>query len=90
MLTLRRVVKYGFLGGSVLGTGISLHQNNYDISGIGVVRFARAGVALVEIATIYQRELYFREWDIASSEAGRIRRQQIVCWNFVVLIVAYT
>jgi aarF domain-containing kinase len=68
MLTLRRVVKYGFLGGSVLGTGISLHHNNYDISGIGIVRFTRSGVSLVEIANIYRKDLYFREWDKSTKE----------------------
>lgn len=68
MFTLRRIVRYGFVGGSLVGTGISLHHNNYDISGIGIVRFARAGVALVQIATIYQRDLYFREWDKSSKE----------------------
>ncbi|CRK87158.1 CLUMA_CG000967, isoform A [Clunio marinus] len=68
MFTLRRVIRYGFIGGSILGTGISLHHNNYDISGIGVVRFARAGVALVEIATIYRRDLYYREWDKSTKE----------------------
>ena len=68
MFSLRRIARYGLLGGSVLGTGISLHSNNYDISGIGVVRFVRSGVALVEIASIYQRDLYFREWDKSSKE----------------------
>jgi aarF domain-containing kinase len=68
MLTLRRVVKYGFLGGSVLGTGLSLHHNNYDISGIGIVRFARSGIALVEIANIYRKDLYFRDWDKSTKE----------------------
>lgn len=68
MFTIRRVLRYGVLGGSILGTGISLHSNNYDISGIGVVRFVRSGVALVEIASIYQRDLYFREWDKSTKE----------------------
>lgn len=73
MFTLRRIVRYGFIGGSVLGTGISLHHNNYDINGIGIVRFARAGVAVVEIASIYRRELYFQEWD-KSTKAYRDQR----------------
>lgn len=68
MFTLRRIVRYGFIGGSVLGTGLSLHSNNYDISGIGIVRLARSGVALVEIASIYRRDLYFREWDKSTKE----------------------
>lgn len=68
MFTLRRIARYGFIGGSVLGTGISLHHNNYDINGIGIVRFSRAGVAVVEIASIYRRELYFKEWDKSTKE----------------------
>ena len=68
MFTLRRVVKYGVVGGSVMGTGISLHHNNYDISGIGIVRLARSGLAVVDIASIYRRELYFREWDKTTKE----------------------
>lgn len=68
MLTLRRVVRYGFIGGSVVGTGMSLHTNNYDISGIGIVRASRSGIALVEIAMIYQRELLFKDWDKSSKE----------------------
>lgn len=68
MLTLRRVVRYGFIGGSVLGTGLSLHTNNYDISGIGIVRASRSAVALVEIASIYRRELYFKDWDRSTKE----------------------
>jgi aarF domain-containing kinase len=68
MFTLRRALKYGIVGGSVLGTGISLHHNNYDISGIGIVRLARSGIALVDIASIYRRELYFREWDKSTKE----------------------
>ena len=68
MFTLRRVIKYGFIGGSVLGTGISLHHNNYDISGIGIVRLARSGIAVVDIASIYRKELYFRDWDKSTKE----------------------
>jgi aarF domain-containing kinase len=68
MITLRRVAKYGFVGGSVLGTAISLYQNNWEIRGIGIVRLARSGIAVVDIASIYRRELYFREWDKTTKE----------------------
>lgn len=68
MFTLRRIVRYGFVGGSLVGTGLSLHHNNYDFSGIGIVRFSRSAMALVEIATIYQRDLYFQDWDKSSKE----------------------
>lgn len=65
---IRRVVRYGFIGASVVGTGLSLHNANYDWSGIGIVRFTRSAVALVDIALLYQRELYFRSWDKSSKE----------------------
>ena len=64
----RRAVRYGFIGTSIVGTGLSLHNANYDWSGIGIVRFTRSAMALVEIATLYQRELYFRHWDKSSKE----------------------
>lgn len=64
----RRVVRYGFIGTSIVGTGLSLHNANYDWSGIGIVRFTRSAMALVEIASLYQRELYFRNWDKSSKE----------------------
>lgn len=64
----RRVVRYGFIGTSIVGTGLSLHNANYDWSGIGIVRFSRSALALVEIATLYQRELFFRSWDKSSKE----------------------
>jgi aarF domain-containing kinase len=68
MFTLRRIAKYGIVGGSVIGTGISLHHNNYEISGIGIVRLVRSASAVVDIASIYRRELYFREWDKTTKE----------------------
>ena len=68
MFTLGRVARYGLIGGSLVGTGISLHHNNYDINGIGIVRLTRSGLAVVDIATIYRKELYFREWDKSTKE----------------------
>jgi aarF domain-containing kinase len=69
----KRVVRYGFIGASVVGTGMSLHNANYDWSGIGIVRFTRSAMALVEIASLYQRELYFRSWDKSSKEYRELR-----------------
>lgn len=65
---IRRVIRYGFIGTSVVGTGLSLHNANYDWSGIGIVRFTRSAMALVEIAGLYQRELYFKSWDKSTKE----------------------
>ena len=88
---IRRVVRYSFIGASVIGTGLSLHNANYDWSGIGIVRFSRSAMALVEIATLYQRELFFRSWDKSSKEyreqrskvhqKGADRLLQLCCLN---------
>jgi aarF domain-containing kinase len=39
-----------------------------DISGIGIVRLTRSAKAVVDIASIYRKELYYREWDKSTKE----------------------
>lgn len=65
---LRRVLKYGLVGGSIAGTAVSFHNNNYDWSGVGIVRLSRSAKAVVDIAQIYKQELYFQEWDKSTKE----------------------
>jgi hypothetical protein len=65
---IRRTIQYGLLGSTIVGTGLSLHNANYDWSGIGIVRFTRSAMAVIEIATLYQRELFFKKWDKSSKE----------------------
>uniref|UniRef100_A0A182JC41 Protein kinase domain-containing protein n=1 Tax=Anopheles atroparvus TaxID=41427 RepID=A0A182JC41_ANOAO len=61
-MSVRRLLKYGIAGGTVLGTGLSLHANDYDINSVGIVRLGRAGATVFGIATTYQKNLYSREW----------------------------
>jgi aarF domain-containing kinase len=37
-----RLLKFAAVGGAGLGLVTSLHANNYDVSSIGIVRFATA------------------------------------------------
>jgi hypothetical protein len=39
-----------------------------DISGIGVVRLTRSAKAVVDIAQIYRKDLYYQEWDKSTKE----------------------
>lgn len=64
----RRVVKYGLLGACVTGTAVSFRNNNYDWNGVGIVRLSRSAKAVVDIAHIYKKELYFKEWDKSTKE----------------------
>lgn len=64
----RRAIKFGILGGCAAGTAISFHNNNYDWNGVGIVRLSRSAKAVVDIATIYKKELYFKEWDKSTKE----------------------
>ncbi|XP_059613166.1 aarF domain-containing kinase 1-like [Phlebotomus argentipes] len=73
---LGRVVKYGVLGGTLLGSGYSLHANDYNVNSVALVRLANAGLAIYDIAWVYKRQLYYREWDKTTSEYAQ---QKIVC-----------
>lgn len=42
MWPLRRLLKYGFYGGVLVGGVTSLHANQYNIDSIGVVRLGRS------------------------------------------------
>uniref|UniRef100_A0A4Y0BG66 Protein kinase domain-containing protein n=1 Tax=Anopheles funestus TaxID=62324 RepID=A0A4Y0BG66_ANOFN len=62
-MSLRKVLKYGIVGSAVLGTGLSLHANDYDLNSVGIVRLGRAGATVFDIAATYQANLYSREMD---------------------------
>ncbi|XP_055594227.1 aarF domain-containing kinase 1 [Uranotaenia lowii] len=62
MWPVRRLLKYTFVGGTLVGTGLSLHANDYDINSIGIVRLGRAGLTVFDIAQTYRANLYQREW----------------------------
>ncbi|XP_053681270.1 aarF domain-containing kinase 1 [Anopheles nili] len=61
-MTFRRVLKYGVAGSALLGTGLSLHANDYDLNSVGIVRLGRAGATVFDIAMTYKANLYTREW----------------------------
>ncbi|XP_037819172.1 aarF domain-containing kinase 1 [Lucilia sericata] len=65
---IRRVFTYSVLGASAIGTGLSLHTNDYDLNSLGIVRLGRSAVAVVDVALTYKRELYYKEWDKNSPE----------------------
>lgn len=44
---LKRVVKYGLLVGVGASTLVILHRNDYDLSSIGLMRLARAGICVM-------------------------------------------
>lgn len=46
MWPLRRVLKYGFTGGILIGGVTSLHANQYDVNSIGVVRLGRSAITV--------------------------------------------
>ncbi|GAB0087863.1 AarF domain-containing kinase 1 [Sergentomyia squamirostris] len=68
MWSLGRVLKYGIVGSTVLGSGYSLHANDYNVNSIALVRLANAGVAVCDIAWTYKKKLYYREWDKTTEE----------------------
>lgn len=73
---LRRILKYGALGSLVLGSGFSLHGNDYRCDSIALVRLARAGCAVVDIGLTYKRGLYFKEWpDKSCEEYSRLKSE---------------
>lgn len=65
---LRRILKYGIGGGTIVGTGVSLHTNDYDLNSIGIVRLTRSAITVFDIARTYQKNLYYKEWDKSTQE----------------------
>ncbi|KAF4518492.1 hypothetical protein B566_EDAN006497 [Ephemera danica] len=63
-MSIRRLLKYSAFGGVGFGILSSLHTNNYDITSIGIVRFTNAAVAVFDIASQYQRNLYSKSVQI--------------------------
>lgn len=65
---LRRILKYGIAGAALVGTGLSLHANDYNMNSIGIVRLSRSAIAVFDIARTYKTKLYYQEWDKTSPE----------------------
>lgn len=64
----RRVLIYSTVGGSVIGTALSLRGNDYDVSSLGIVRLARSATTVFDVALTYKKYLYYQEWDHNSQE----------------------
>lgn len=63
---LRRVLKYSAVGGGIVLTGLSLRTN--DINSVGIIRLSRAAITVYDIACLYRKNLYKKEWDKKSPE----------------------
>uniref|UniRef100_A0A7G3AXI4 Protein kinase domain-containing protein n=1 Tax=Lutzomyia longipalpis TaxID=7200 RepID=A0A7G3AXI4_LUTLO len=76
MVSVGRVIKYGIFGTTILGSGYSLHANDYNINSVALVRLANAALAIKDIAWTYKKQLYYREWDKTTEEYAA---QKSVC-----------
>ena len=65
---LRRVLKYSAVGGGLVLTGLSLRTNDYDINSVGIIRLSRAALTVYDIACLYRKNLYKKQWDKTSAE----------------------
>lgn len=70
---IRRAFKYGILAGTGVGSIVVLHNNHWDVSSVGLVRFGRAASTVTRIAIDYQVSL--RKHDKASEEYKAIKSQ---------------
>lgn len=64
----RRVLIYSAVGGSVIGTALSLHGNDYNVNSLGIVRLGRSAATVFDVALTYKKHLYYKEWDTNSQE----------------------
>lgn len=55
---LKSILKYSLIAGTVVTTTYSLHENNYDVNSIGIVRLTRAALTVLKIGTNYKNDLY--------------------------------
>lgn len=70
----RRYLKYGLLLGASAGTVASLHNNDYQLDSIGVVRLSRSVLTAYSIARTYKRELYAKKWDKSTDEYKTVKK----------------
>ncbi|XP_059482617.1 aarF domain-containing kinase 1 [Neocloeon triangulifer] len=65
----RKVLKFGAIGGAGVGLVTSLHANNYDVTSVGVVRFANAAKAVLDISVYYKKNLYSKNAKLMDHES---------------------
>lgn len=85
---LRRVAKYSAISGGIVLTGLSLRTNDYDINSVGIIRFSRAALTVYDIACVYRKNLYKKEWDKQSPEykAEKSRTHELASQKLLDLI----
>lgn len=71
----RRILKYGIIGGGILGTAVSYKANRYHFETVGFLRFGRAAATAVSIGLHYKKNLYDTKLDPDSDEYLAIKSQ---------------
>ncbi|XP_046388341.1 aarF domain-containing kinase 1 [Ischnura elegans] len=75
MFPARRILKLSFLGGAAVG-GVGYAVNQFgDPDSIGIIRFGRAATTVLDIARLYRRTIYAKEYDVQSAEYKELRSQ---------------
>uniref|UniRef100_A0A1B6EB05 ABC1 atypical kinase-like domain-containing protein n=1 Tax=Clastoptera arizonana TaxID=38151 RepID=A0A1B6EB05_9HEMI len=69
----KRLLKYGMITGTILGTSVSLKANQYNVDAIGIVRLGRAAFTVYGIGLNYKRNLYSKNLDPKSEEFLKLK-----------------
>ncbi|KAK9881066.1 hypothetical protein WA026_014411 [Henosepilachna vigintioctopunctata] len=69
----RNIVKYSIVGTALGTTVYSLHENDYDVNSIGIVRLTRAAVAVFKIGSTYKNELYGSGLEKGTTEYNNLK-----------------
>lgn len=64
-------MKYTLVSSALGGTAVSLHNNDYNLDSIAIVRLARAGATVVDIAHTYKTKLFYQKWDKSTIEYAK-------------------
>ncbi|XP_071450783.1 aarF domain-containing kinase 1 [Hetaerina americana] len=71
----RRILKIAFIGGTSIG-GLTFAINRFgDADSIGLIRFGRAATTVFDIARLYRRTIYAKDYDVQSIEYKELRSQ---------------
>ncbi|XP_065343689.1 aarF domain-containing kinase 1 [Cloeon dipterum] len=65
----KKILKLSAYGGAGVGLISSLHANNYDVTSVGIVRFANAAKAVLDISVYYKKNLYKTEVKLMDQES---------------------
>ncbi|XP_045465484.1 aarF domain-containing kinase 1 [Harmonia axyridis] len=67
--------KYALIAGTLVTTSYSLHENNYDINSLGIVRFTRAAATVLKIGATYKNELYGSGLEKGSPQYNKLKSE---------------